>query len=54
MSAGASTYRSYTVKDAVTVKKGELLTIQTSDGKLDLTTHMRPWTSPPVTRTTSW
>ena len=37
MSARASTYRSYTVKVAVTVKKGELLTIQTSDGKLDLT-----------------
>lgn len=37
MTAGASTYRSYTVKDAVTVEKGMLLTIQTSDGKLDLT-----------------
>ena len=37
MTEGASTYRSYTVKDSVTVEKGMLLTIQTSDGKVDLT-----------------
>jgi len=37
MTYGASEARNYTVKDAVTVAKGELLTIQTSDGKVDLT-----------------
>ena len=34
---GASTARTFTVKNSVTVKKGELLTIQTSDGLVDKT-----------------
>lgn len=37
MTLGASEMRNYTVKDAVTVARGELLLIQTSDGKVDLT-----------------
>ena len=38
MTYGASDARTYTVKDGVYPKKGSLLTIQTSDGKVDLTT----------------
>jgi len=38
MTYGASDARTYTVKDATYPKKGSLLTIQTSDGLVDLTT----------------
>lgn len=37
MTLGASDVRNYIVKDAVYPKKGSLLTIQASDGKVDLT-----------------
>ena len=39
MTYGASDARTYTVKDATYPKKGSLLTIQTSDGKVDLTAN---------------
>ena len=38
MTYGASDARTYTVKDGVYPKKGSLLTIQDSDGLVDLTT----------------